>query len=105
MNKIVIMSAVALAMAAVPGVKASGSLLSPRAQGNQIKIASVSMETERIMPDQGVLLSPRARGNQIVKVAGMDNEPNLVTLYNHLTVSPRALAQYPARVYQTAPIN
>jgi hypothetical protein len=36
MNKILVVSAVALAISAVPNVKADGALLSPRAQGNQI---------------------------------------------------------------------
>jgi hypothetical protein len=119
MNKILIMSAMALAMAAVPNVKADGALLSPRAQGNEIKIASlpdaVGTDTtvvapNKIMANPGALLSPRAQANQIVKVAGTNNDPDLVLLGQTSSeysayVSPRARTQQPAPVYQVAPVK
>jgi hypothetical protein len=86
MNKILLMSAVALGMAAVPNVKADGAFLSPRAQDNQIEIASppgtnaTVIAVQKVEANPGAMLSPRDRGNQIVKVAGTNSDPDLVGL-------------------------
>jgi hypothetical protein len=85
-NKILTLSAVALAMAAISNAKADGTLYSPRAQGNQVEIASASgtnatvTATQKVEAHSGAMLSPRDRGNEIVKVAGINSDPDLVSL-------------------------
>ena len=86
MNKILVLSAMILGMAAVSNAKADDPLLSPRIQGNQVEIANPSgpnataMAVPKVEANPGALLSPRARGNQIVKTAGTNNDPDLVRL-------------------------
>lgn len=109
-NKILVLSAVALAMSAVPNVKADGALLSPRAQGNQIVTVmaptnEVAPTRARIYPNPGALLSPRAQGNQIVKVAGISNDPDLVAALQGQSGPPRLKSSQSAPVYQIAPVK
>jgi hypothetical protein len=118
-NKILIILAVALAMAAVPNVKADGTLLSPRAQGNQIEIANFvpspiavganattpAVASIKVTPNPGASLSPRAQGNEIVKMTGTNNDPNLVTLYTYTTVPPRTQAPPSTPLYEIAPVK
>ena len=110
MNKMLVMSAVALAMSVIPNVKADGALLSPRAQGNQIvhitpdtNVAAVTVAT--IAPNPGALLTPRAQGNQIVKVAGIRNDPDLVAALQGQPGTPRTKSLQAMPVYQIAPMK
>lgn len=81
-----ILSAVAVAMAAVSNAEADGALFSPRAQGNQAGIVNAPgtnttvIAAQKVEANPGAMLSPRDRGNQIVKVAGTGSDPNLVEL-------------------------
>ncbi|HEV2319892.1 MAG TPA: hypothetical protein VGV18_09090 [Verrucomicrobiae bacterium] len=76
----------ALAMAAISNAKADGAFLSPRAQANQIQIASppgtnaTVIAVNRMEANPGAMLSPRDRGNQLVKTAGTNSGPDLVSL-------------------------
>ena len=85
-NKILVLLAVSLALAAVSNAKADGTLLSPRAQGSQVQFANppganATVNTpQKIESNPGAMLSPRDRGNQIVKTAGTNNDPDLVRL-------------------------
>ena len=86
MNKILVMSVVALAMATVSNARADGALLSPRAAGNQIQIANLPgtnatvIAVHTIVANPGASLPPGAQGHQIVKVAGTNSDPDLVGL-------------------------
>lgn len=80
------MSVAALVMAAVSNAKADGVLLSPRAAGNQMEVASTPGTNSTVMAAQtstansGALLAPGARGHQIVKTEGTNGDPDLVSL-------------------------
>lgn len=104
-NKILILSAVALAMIAVPNVKADGALLSPRAQSNQIKQVAGTNNDVKTPASTTALLSPRAQANQIAKVSGTNDDPNLVVAFQSLPGSPKDKSQQAAPVYQIAPIK
>ena len=125
-NKILILSAVVLGMAAVSNAKADGTLLSPRAQGNQVEFANppgasaTVNATQKIESNPGAVLSPRARGNEIVKTAGTNNDPDLVRLgltpdeyvimaqYGvapTVAATPRAKSPSSAPPYEIAPVK
>jgi hypothetical protein len=108
-NKILLLSAVALALTAVSQAKAGEALLSPRAQGNQIKhVTSTANDANLVQASKtsnGALLSPRAQGNQIARVAGTNSDPDLVTTFQSLPGSPKDKAQQAAPVYQIAPVK
>ena len=119
-NKVLILSVVAVAMATVSSAKADGALLTPRAKGNQIITvpATANDQSVAVNPNSGAnsgiaaaelkykmsLLSPRARGNQIVKVAGTNNDPDLVAGLQSQYGTPKALQQS-MPVYQIAPVK
>ena len=118
MNKILLMSAVALGMAAIPNVKADGSFLSPRAQDHQIEIASppgtnaTMIAVQTVEANPGAMLSPRGRGNQIIKSIGTNSDPDLVQLgvtpdeYVNMVqygLAPTAYASPHGKVPQSAP--
>ena len=108
MNKILILSAVALTMTAVSNAKAGEPLLSPHAKGNQINgVMGTTNEVtvNYLVSSGGALLSPRAQGNQIVRVAGTNNDPDLVAAAQGLTGSPKDKSQQPVQVYQIAPVK
>ena len=77
---------------------AAEPLLSPRAKGNQIKVASSSVETPAIVINYvdttPALLSPRAQGNQ-VKVVKSTNTDVIAALVCQKTMlgSPKAVAE------------
>jgi hypothetical protein len=109
MNKILLMSAVALSMTAVSNAKADGALLSPRAQENQIRtVAGTNSDPDlahRQMAQNGVLLSPRAQANQATRVAGTNSDPDLVAAMQAQTGSPKSKSLQPVQVYQIAPMK
>lgn len=107
-----ILSAVALTLAAVSQVKAGEALLSPRAQGNQIhKVSGLNNDPElaaqRQMTQNGASLSPRALGNQITKVTGTNNDPDLVAALQGQSGAPhdKSLSAESAPTYQIAPVK
>ena len=107
-NKVLILSVVAVAMATVSNVKADGALLSPRAKGNQIVTVAATTNVQPVIrnviyPNPGALLSPHAQGNQIVKVAGTNNDPDLVAALQSQYGTPKGLQTTP--VYQIAPMK
>lgn len=104
-NKILILSAVALAVSAVPNVKADGALLSPRAQSNQIATVAGTNNDVKAVQTSTALLSPRAQANQIAKVAGTKSDPNLVMATQSQPGSPKDKSQQAAPVYQIAPMK
>ncbi len=62
-NKILVLSAVALALTAVSQAKAGDALLSPRAQANQINQVTGTNNDTQSTASSGALLSPRAQAN------------------------------------------
>jgi hypothetical protein len=125
-NKILVLSVAALAMAAVSNAKADGAFLSPRAQDHQIQIASpprtnaTVMAANRVEGNPSAMLSPRDRGNQIVKTAGTNSDPDLVSLgvtpdeYVNMVqygvtptpyTSPHAKSPSSAPPYEIAPVK
>lgn len=77
---------------------AAEPLLSPRAAGNQIKVASNATETPAItvtyVQPTSALLSPRAAGNQIKVVKGIANDANpVLECRNNMIGSPRVVAE------------
>jgi hypothetical protein len=106
MNKILLMSAVTFAMAAVSPARAGEPLLSPRAKASQTYTAVDNSDfANRQMAQNGALLSPRAQGNQIAKVAGINNDPDLVLGTPAQTIAPRIQGQQPVQVYPIAPVK
>ena len=80
----------AAALAAITlNVNAGTTLLSPRAAGNQIKIAPGVTATQPAFTTQAV--SPRALGNQTKTVAGVANDVNPVMECHKMTASPKAI--------------
>jgi hypothetical protein len=79
------------ALAAITlNVNAGAPLLSPRAQGSQIKVAPGTAAARPAFTTQAV--SPRALGNQTKTVAGVANDVNPATQCSrHMTVSPKAI--------------
>jgi hypothetical protein len=58
-------------------VNAGDALLSPRAAGNQTKIApTATADRNLVAENQGVAVSPRALGNQTTTVASVANDVN-----------------------------
>ena len=104
-NKILLLSAVALALTAVSQAKAGEALLSPRAQGNQMKQVAGTNTDVKPAQTSTALLSPRAQANQIAKVAGTNSDPNLVTAFQSLPGSPKDKAQQAVQLYQIAPVK
>ena len=105
-NKILLLSAVTLSLAAVPQAKADDALLSPRAQGNQIvTVAGTNNDVKKAQPSNGALLSPHGQASQITRVAGTNTGPDLVAREQALPGSPKDKAQQPAPVYQVAPMK
>jgi hypothetical protein len=80
----------AAALAAITlNVNAGTTLLSPRAQGNQIKIVPEVTVTQPAPAAQSV--SPRALGNQITTVASVANDVNPVMECHKMIASPKAI--------------
>jgi hypothetical protein len=78
------------ALAAITiNVNASDALLSPRAAGNQIKVASDITAAQPAPEAQSV--SPRALGNQTLTVAGVANDVNPVMECHKMIASPKAI--------------
>lgn len=107
-NKVLILSVVAVAMATVSNAKADGALLSPRAKGNQVVMAAAPTNVQPVAanlinPNPGALLSPRAQGNQIIKVAGTNNDPDLAVALQSQYGSPKGVQTLP--LYQIAPMK
>ena len=107
-----ILSAVALTLAAVSQVKAGEALLPPRAQGNQIhKVSGMNNDpdlvAQRQMAQNGASLSPRALGNQITKVTGTNNDRDLVAELQGQDGSPhnKSVPATTAPTYQIAPVK
>jgi hypothetical protein len=80
----------AAALAAITlNVNASDVLLSPRAAGNQIKVAPGITEAQPAPASQSV--SPRALGNQTTTVASVANDVNPVMECHKMVASPKAI--------------
>ena len=78
------------ALAAITlNVNASDALLSPRAQGNQIKVVPGITAAQPAPAAQSV--SPRALGNQITTVASVANDVNPVMECHKMIASPKAI--------------
>jgi hypothetical protein len=70
---------------------AGDALLSPRAAGNQIsRVAGVNNDANLVSADH-YTVSPRVAGNQIAKVAGTNNGATAVTC-NNMAGTPKAIA-------------
>ena len=105
-NKILLLSAVTLSLAAVSQAKADDALLSPRAQGNQIvTVTGTNNYATPTKASNGALLSPHGQASQTTRVAGTNNDPDLVAREQALPGSPKDKAQQPAPVYQIAPMK
>ena len=77
---------------------AAEPVLSPRAQDNQIKIVSSSVQTPTTtiayVSANTALLSPRDRGNQIKVVSGVSNDVNpALACAKTMIGSPKAVAE------------
>lgn len=77
---------------------AADALLSPRAQGNQIKIVSSTdvtpTTTITYVSGTSALLSPRAAGNQIRVTAGANNDFNpALNCYQNMGGTPRVVTE------------
>ncbi len=75
-------------------VTASGTLLSPRAAGNQITtVSSAANDVNLAAVDQGLVISPRAATGKITTVAGTAKEVNPATkcTRNMTGSSPKAV--------------
>ena len=83
----------AAALAAITlNVNASTTLLSPRGEGNQIKVAPAATADRNLVAEhQGVAVSPRALGNQTLTVASVANDVNPVMECHKMTASPKAI--------------
>ena len=84
----------AAALAAVTiNVSASDALLSPRAQGNQIKHVSGIANDPNLVSTTGiVVISPRELGNQTKTVASVANDVNpAVACAKNMKGSPKAI--------------
>ena len=80
----------AAALAAITlNVSAGTTLLSPRAQGNQIKVAPGIAAAQPAPAAQSV--SPRALGNQPLTIAGVANDVNPVMECHKMIASPKAI--------------
>ena len=81
------------ALAAITlNVNASTTPLSPRAQGNQIKVApAATADRNLVAENQGVAVSPRALGNQTITVASVANDVNPVMECHKMIASPKAI--------------
>jgi hypothetical protein len=81
------------ALAAITlNVNASDALLSPRAQGNQIKVApAVAGDRNLVAANQGSTVSPRSLGNQTLTVASVANDVNPVMECHKMIASPKAI--------------
>jgi hypothetical protein len=80
----------AAALAAITlNVNAGTTLLSPRAQGNQIKVAPGITAAQPAPAAQSV--SPRALGNQTATVASVANDVNPVMECHKMIASPKAI--------------
>jgi hypothetical protein len=82
------------ALAAITiNINASDALLSPRAQGNQIKVApAVAADRNLVAENQGATVSPRAQGNQTKTVASVANDVNpTMACARNMKGSPKAI--------------
>jgi hypothetical protein len=80
----------AAALAAITlNVNASNALLSPRAAGNQIKVAPGIAAAQPAPASQSV--SPRALGNQTLTVDSVANDVNPVMECHKMIASPKAI--------------
>ena len=71
---------------------ASDALLSPRAAGNQItRVAGVNNDANLVKLDVYATVAPRAVGNQIAKVAGTNNGATAATC-SKMAGTPKAIA-------------
>jgi hypothetical protein len=98
-TRILLVTIAAAAFAAITiNVNAGEALLSPRAAGNQIKIAPGVATAQAAAVTQS--LSPRAQGNQTAKVAGVANETTpAMACVSNMKGSPKtiqACAEHPA---------
>lgn len=89
----------ALAAAFVLNSLATEPLLSPRAKGNQIKIAANSPGLRYgselyVLSGSSALLSPRAKGNQIKSLVGLASDTNAaLACRQSMGGSPRAVTE------------
>jgi hypothetical protein len=73
-------------------VNAGDARLSPRAAGNQTKIApAATADSNLVAANQGSTVSPRALGNQTLTVAGVANDVNPVMECHKMIASPKAI--------------
>jgi hypothetical protein len=73
-------------------VNAGDALLSPRAAGNQTKVAPAAVADRNLATEnQGAAVSPRALGNQTTTVAGVANDVNPVMECHKMIASPKAI--------------
>lgn len=81
------------ALAAITiNVNASDALLSPRAAGNQIKVApAVADDRNLVAANQDSTVSPRSLGNQTLTVASVANDVNPVMECHKMIASPKAI--------------
>lgn len=95
---ILVIGAVALT-AATFNANATEPLLSPRANGNQIKFATNNTPDSAFakvyyVKSNNALLSPRAQGNQIKVLAGTNGDVNpALACAKSMTASPRAITE------------
>ncbi len=81
-------AAAALAVTTL-NVSASDTLLSPRASGNQTKVAQGITAAQPAPAAQSI--SPRALGNQTITVASVANDVNPVMECHKMVASPKAI--------------
>ena len=98
--KVLLLGAVvtAFSFSAFAGSGAAAQLLSPRAQDNQIKQVSSSVDAPTITiayVDSGsALLTPRAQGNQIRVVKGTNTDVNTALVcQKNMSGSPKQVAE------------
>jgi hypothetical protein len=75
---------------------AANPALSPRAQANQIKLVSNSVEAPTVtiayVDSPSALLSPHAQANQTLVVKGVNNDSNpALSCRNMMVASPKAI--------------
>jgi hypothetical protein len=90
-NLLMIIGVAALAAITI-NVNASDALLSPRAAGNQIKVApAVAGDRNLVAANQDSTVSSRSLGNQTLTVASVANDVNPVMECHKMIASPKAI--------------
>ena len=92
-NILITIGAATLTAITMSALADNGALLSPRAQGNQIKhVSGTYNDPDLVAVDQGLVPPPRAAGNEIKTVAGVANDVNpVIACVKNMTASPKAI--------------